>query len=448
MQRSNLTSTAIRARAAGAQDLEPVRHARSVGAGWAVALALLASDQVNGMIFYSTGNPNHNTSAPAGELADSGWQYQGRWGVFLGTPIAPRHFITAKHVGGTIGESFYFDGKAYPTVAAFDDPASDLRIWQVAGEFPRYAPLYTGRDEVGKGLVVFGRGTRRGDPIVIATGHPAEGDRGQGWFDRVKSWCGLGSARQVAEEPTTLTGTPDTDERGVSRKDLASEVGETRGLGQGTPALGEPECPRPASQTGAPAGLRGWRWGRRDGVLRWGENVVDVALDYGGRMGSVLWASFSATAGPNEAALSNGDSGGAVFVHDAAGWKLAGINLSVDGPYRLTPGGRPVPAALFDRGGLYQANGQVIADMDFEQACGFFATRISSRLDWIQGVLEGQHAEPILAGQTRADEASQSAVPVGQRPNWLSTWWRATAKLRLIACETYSLARPMALARL
>ena len=30
-----------------------------------------------------------NTAAPTGSLANSGWQYQGQWAGFLGTPIAP-----------------------------------------------------------------------------------------------------------------------------------------------------------------------------------------------------------------------------------------------------------------------------------------------------------------------------------------------------------------------
>ena len=53
------------------------------------------------VMFESTGDPSYNAAAPTGSLTNSGWQYQGTWLAYLGTPIAPRYFITAKHVGGS-----------------------------------------------------------------------------------------------------------------------------------------------------------------------------------------------------------------------------------------------------------------------------------------------------------------------------------------------------------
>src|SRR6476619_3912548 len=67
------------------------------------------------IIFQSTGDPNYNTTAPTGTLANSGWQYQGDFGAFNGTPIAPQYFMTAKHVGGNIGTEFTYAGNAYTT---------------------------------------------------------------------------------------------------------------------------------------------------------------------------------------------------------------------------------------------------------------------------------------------------------------------------------------------
>src|SRR2546426_401876 len=91
---------------------------------------LLAMSQgvipAKGVIFYSSGDPNYNTTAPSGSLTNSGWQYEGFWGGFLGTPIAPKYFITAEHVGGQVGNPFVFRGVAYPTTAVHDDPDSDL----------------------------------------------------------------------------------------------------------------------------------------------------------------------------------------------------------------------------------------------------------------------------------------------------------------------------------
>ena len=119
----------------------------------------LASD---GVIFYSTGDPSYNSTAPTGDLEGSGWQFQGTFNSYLGTPIAPHHFITAHHIGGSVGNKFYYDGQVYTTTGYVDDSESDLRLWEVDGTFERYAPVYSGSSEVGKGLVVFGRGVDRG----------------------------------------------------------------------------------------------------------------------------------------------------------------------------------------------------------------------------------------------------------------------------------------------
>ena len=60
------------------------------------ALAPLASRAV---ILFRTADPAANTTAPTGGLSGSGWQFEGLWGSFLGTPIAPHFFLSAKHVG-------------------------------------------------------------------------------------------------------------------------------------------------------------------------------------------------------------------------------------------------------------------------------------------------------------------------------------------------------------
>lgn len=129
------------------------------------ALLLLAIASADAVILYRTGEPAENTTAPTGDLADSGWQYQGAWGGFLGTPIAPLFFISAKHVGNN--GALVWNGVTYPVVQQIDDPASDLSIFRVAQPFPSFAPLYTRFDEVGKHAAVFGRGTLRGALLEI-----------------------------------------------------------------------------------------------------------------------------------------------------------------------------------------------------------------------------------------------------------------------------------------
>jgi hypothetical protein len=138
---------------------------RTVGLG--LLLALLPLSRSDGVLFVSTGDPSVNTNAPTGSLANSGWQYEGQWNIVLGTAIAPHFFLAAQHVNGAVGQTFELNGVTYHTVAFFDEPGTDLRLWQVAETFPSFAPLYTTSDEVGKQCVVFGRGTERGPAITI-----------------------------------------------------------------------------------------------------------------------------------------------------------------------------------------------------------------------------------------------------------------------------------------
>jgi len=112
-------------------------------------------------------NPYRNKSAPSGSLFNSGWQWQGLWGAFTGTPISKNFFIAASHVGGSVGQTLSLNGKSYTTTAMYDDPNSDLRIWKTSQSFSSWAPLYTGTTEVGKTAVLFGRGTARGSAVTV-----------------------------------------------------------------------------------------------------------------------------------------------------------------------------------------------------------------------------------------------------------------------------------------
>ena len=71
----------------------------------AVLLAVLPL-KANAVTFLSTADPEYNTTAPAGALADSGWQFQGLWGAYLGTVISSNAFLTAGHIGGTLARRF------------------------------------------------------------------------------------------------------------------------------------------------------------------------------------------------------------------------------------------------------------------------------------------------------------------------------------------------------
>jgi hypothetical protein len=334
-----------------------------------------------GVILMETSDPTANTTAPTGEYADSGWQYQGRWGNFLGTVISPNCFITAGHVGGAVGRDFRFEGTDYTAIASFDDPASDLRIWQVCGEFPRHALLYLAGDEVGRDLVVIGRGTQRGAEVT----------------------------------DSDLTGTH----------------------------------------------LRGWRWGSADGVVRWGANVVaevidgdglDGELGGDGTVGELLRATFDLRVSTNEAHLSTGDSGGGLFIEHDGEWKLAGINYAVDGRYNTSASGAGFNASIFDEGGLYtggDGDWMFNPDLPVDQAGGFYATRISSHIEWIQGVLATAAMDigPWLqsaggvngtyAGETGASVDTQARTVTIPLPSGTRFYrLRGCAAVRITAIET------------
>ncbi len=282
---------------------------------FAVLAACLASAVVTSkaILFYSTADPSHNTSPPTGTLANSGWQFEGLWLIYLGTPIAPQYFVTAKHVGGEVGNPFWLDGVPYTTVAYFDDPMTDLRIWRIQGMFPRWAPMFSSSDEVGQNVVVIGRGTQRGDPVY-------------------------GAGKQAV--------------------------------------------------------LKGWLPGASDGVERWGENRVD-SIEIGDAQsaypgGEFLKCNFDAQGLSDEADLTAGDSGGAVFIQSAGVWKLAGINYAVDGQFNTEATGPGFAASIFDAGGLYYGSEQkwtFVPENVVDQPTGFYASRISARLSWIQSVL-------------------------------------------------------------
>jgi hypothetical protein len=150
-----------------------------------------------------TGTQGNNISAPADPALAVRWGQVGlfrpSWGPdgFLGTPISANTFITAKHVLGNVGDTFTLaSGSTYTTVARFNDPSSDLAIWQVAGTFPEdvIVPLYTaGSIAFNAPMYVFGVGSARGVEVsgtALGGGTELKGWR---WGDYsptnpVKSW--------------------------------------------------------------------------------------------------------------------------------------------------------------------------------------------------------------------------------------------------------------------
>lgn len=275
------------------------------------------------------GVQQRNTAAPSGTLANAGWQWQGRFGGFLGTPIGPKHFLTAKHIGHGVGTPLIYKDSSgatvsYPTVAQFLDPNSDLRILEISGTFDSWAPMWDAAvdgSEVGRSLFVAGRGTARGDEVF-----------------------------------------------GPS-----SNAGPQHGR--------------------KPSELKGWLWGADDRVQSWGTNTVDGIVNGGTSLGELLYFDFDRNASDDEAMLSAGDSSGGVFIQNSSGqWKLAGVNYGAEFQFARTDGGPTFNAALFDIGGLYYAATNpdlYFPEQGYDQPAGSYSTRVSGRLSWINGVLNG-----------------------------------------------------------
>ncbi|MBC8105378.1 MAG: hypothetical protein H7Z14_02215, partial [Anaerolineae bacterium] len=135
---------------------------------------------------------------------------------------------------------------------------------------------------------------------------------------------------------------------------------------------------------------KGWKWGAEDGVQSWGRNGIDSIVNVGPGNSALLKMAFDQNGGSYESSLSGGDSGGGVFIKHAGKWKLAGINYSVDGKFSTSSdGSNPFDASIFDRGGLWTQGVGFSADQGTNLTTSSYATRISSRMDWIQGVFAG-----------------------------------------------------------
>jgi hypothetical protein len=133
--------------------------------------------------------------------------------------------------------------------------------------------------------------------------------------------------------------------------------------------------------------LKGWQWGAFDSVQAWGTNVVTGTLNFP-PFGDLMYFDFDRNGLFDEGALSNGDSGGGVFINSGGTWKLAGINFSADGRWRTSPERPPFDASIFDAGGLYLDDNPpfYIADNTFDVPGASYSTLVSSRLSWIRGI--------------------------------------------------------------
>jgi hypothetical protein len=146
----------------------------------ALAVALAACPAPAVIIIGSSAG---NTSAPADSGLATRWNQVGNFNSYLGTPIASQFFLTAKHLGNLTGQSIVFsDSTSYTTTAVFNDPNSDLAIYQIAGTFPndKIVPMYAGSLFLNQPLTIFGRGVPRTNTVVTGSAS-AGGTEAKGW---------------------------------------------------------------------------------------------------------------------------------------------------------------------------------------------------------------------------------------------------------------------------
>lgn len=115
-------------------------------------------------------------------LAGGRAQYQGIFGNYMGTPIAPRYFVTANHIGNNGGGFFnYHNGTSTLTTyrVTFAGRQDDLAIWKLDDDQPSFtlwAPLYNRQSEPGLPLTAVGRGTDKGPELINESGQQC------GWY--------------------------------------------------------------------------------------------------------------------------------------------------------------------------------------------------------------------------------------------------------------------------
>ncbi|MGC4031689.1 MAG: PEP-CTERM sorting domain-containing protein [Tepidisphaeraceae bacterium] len=151
----------------------------------AVAVATVALSDAAAQAVIVLGSQGRNTSAPTGDLADSGWNLQGQYGDFLGTPVAENWFITAAHFGNAGGSIVMSDGSHPLTGASFAIAGTDLILRQVSVPFTTYASIYNPANDAplttADQLVVFGRGTDRGAALGTNGYYWGNSDHAQSW---------------------------------------------------------------------------------------------------------------------------------------------------------------------------------------------------------------------------------------------------------------------------
>lgn len=127
----------------------------------ALMTATLAPRSASGVVLHPGYDSTSGLSKPDASVLAS-----------TGVVIGPNHILTARHVGGSVGSSITVAGKTYKVSKVTTFGSADLKLLHMKNtsggnaNFSKYAPLYTGSSEIGKNIVLMGRGKGRGSKMT------------------------------------------------------------------------------------------------------------------------------------------------------------------------------------------------------------------------------------------------------------------------------------------
>lgn len=334
---------------------------------WIMAIFLFVGRQeTRAVVTFGSGDSAHNTTAPVGALASSGWQFtsesDGTWSYpYVATLVSSNCVLASKQLAYGNGTRFVFNGVSCTAtqVISYPDVSIDLQIFRVDTVFPSFARLYLESDELGKDFVMIGNGACRSDQIIVSV---------------VKSSC---YRTNMAMKILGLL----YDTHGKKLRDsILAEFPDATFSGN---TVGFTVCETVTNQV-----VRGWKLGSTDRKKRWGVNAF-VRAD-----GNTLAADFDCNGDPDEGYPSLGDFPGPVFAKNSNGkWCLAGIMSGIEGPYKTEQSRFPMAfyGAIFDKSGLYEGwNAELYWPLDgIPKPSRFYMIRISSLAPWIESVIAG-----------------------------------------------------------
>ena len=303
-----------------------------------VALILVTID-CSALGILGSSDPNANLAPATGYGAESQGFYEG----CTATVIGDSTIISVPHIGGGIGSIFTLGGTNYTVTNFVDSPSGNFRLSYVDKKFPRntIASLYTGSDEVGKEVRVYGRGPVRGPttitsqsslPLSISNFVYAGGSNS---FDVSSEIEGTFQVQCSSNYVNWMT-MPD-----IYSVDPAN--GSTR-----VTVFCSNACSLFRTVATSTTITNGFDHAASDGNVHYAINKVS-----GIQNNVQLLISFDVDGGYYESVNWFGDSSGGMFILDAGKWKLAGLMESIDGSYTIrTQDGTVMYASVCDRRGL------------------------------------------------------------------------------------------------